>query len=118
MIERELDRNLPFLATTRVLMAAVAKGVGREIAHETIKEHAVAAALAMREKGADGNDLLDRLAGDERLRLTRHEIDALLADRAAFTGTAASQVEMIAARVDAIAALHLDAAAYQPEEIL
>jgi adenylosuccinate lyase len=118
MIERELDRYLPFLATTRVLVAAVAKGVGREVAHEAIKEHAVAAALAMREKGADGNDLLDRLAGDERLRLTRAELDSLLADRAPFIGAAADQVEMIAARVDAITALHPDAAAYQPEEIL
>ena len=118
VIERELDRYLPFLATTRVLVAAVRKGVGREVAHEAIKEHAVAAALAMREKGAEGNDLLDRLAGDERLRLTRAEIDALLADRAAFTGAASRQVEAIVARVAAIVAAHPEAAAYNPEEIL
>jgi len=117
VIERELDRYLPFLATTRVLVAAVGKGVGREVAHETIKGHAVAAALAMREKGADGNDLLDRLAGDERLRLSRAEIDALLADRAAFTGAAARQVDMIVARVGVITAAHPEAAAYNPEEI-
>ena len=117
VIERELDRYLPFLATTRVLVAAVGKGVGREVAHETIKGHAVAAALAMREKGADGNDLLDRLAGDERLRLTRAEIDALLADRAAFTGAAARQVDMIVAQVGVITAAHPEAAAYNPEEI-
>jgi adenylosuccinate lyase len=118
VIERELNRYLPFLATTRVLVAAVRKGVGREVAHETIKDHAVAAALAMREKGADGNDLLDRLAGDERLRLSRAEIDALLADRAAFTGAAAQQVEEVVARVDTIAAEHPHAASYNPEEIL
>ncbi|MDQ3450835.1 MAG: adenylosuccinate lyase, partial [Actinomycetota bacterium] len=117
VIERELDRYLPFLATTRVLVAAVGKGVGREVAHDTIKGHAVAAALAMREKGADGNDLLDRLAGDERLRLARAEIDALLADRAAFTGAAARQVDMIVARVGVITAAHPEAAAYNPEEI-
>ena len=46
VIERELERYLPFLATTRVLVAAVGKGVGREVAHEVIKVHAVAAALA------------------------------------------------------------------------
>src|SRR3954470_3048392 len=51
VIARELDRYLPFLATTAVLMAAVRAGVGRETAHEVIKEHAVAVALAMREKG-------------------------------------------------------------------
>jgi len=51
VIARELDRYLPFLATTSVLMAAVRAGVGRETAHEVIKEHAVAVALAMRERG-------------------------------------------------------------------
>ena len=52
VVERELERYLPFLATTKVLMAAVRGGVGREQAHEAIKEHAVAVALAMREQGA------------------------------------------------------------------
>src|SRR6185437_4169734 len=51
VISRELDRYLPFLATTKVLVAALRKGVGREVAHEAIKEHSVAVALAMREKG-------------------------------------------------------------------
>ena len=52
VIEAELRRYLPFLATTKVLMAAVRHGVGRETAHEAIKEHAVAVALEMRERGA------------------------------------------------------------------
>jgi adenylosuccinate lyase len=72
----------------------------------------------MREKGADGNDLVERLAGDERLRLSRAEIDALLADRAAFTGAASRQVEMIVSQVAAITTTHPAAAAYNPEEIL
>ena len=42
VIQRELDRYLPFLATTKVLIAAVRAGMGREAAHEVIKEHAVA----------------------------------------------------------------------------
>ena len=70
VIQRELDRYLPFLATTRILIAAVRAGVGRETAHEVIKEHAVAVALAMREKGLEP-DLLDRLAADPRLPLDR-----------------------------------------------
>ena len=53
VIQRELDRYLPFLATTRILIAAVRAGMGREAAHEVIKENAVAVALAMREKGAE-----------------------------------------------------------------
>ena len=80
VIERELDRYLPFLATTKVLIAAVRAGMGREAAHEVIKEHAVATALAMRERGAEP-DLLDRLAADPRLPLDRAALDAALADK-------------------------------------
>jgi len=54
VIERELGRYLPFLGTTKVLVAAVRAGVGREQAHAAIKEHAVAVALEMRESGPGG----------------------------------------------------------------
>ncbi|GIF24792.1 adenylosuccinate lyase [Actinoplanes tereljensis] len=118
VIARELDRFLPFLATTKILVAAVRKGVGREAAHEVIKEHAVAVALGMREKGAAVNDLFDRLAGDERLRLSRAEIDTLVADRAAFVGAASSQVARVADRVASIVAAHPAAAHYAPAPIL
>ncbi|WP_372453920.1 adenylosuccinate lyase [Actinoplanes hulinensis] len=118
VIARELDRFLPFLATTKVLVAAVRKGVGREVAHEVIKEHAVAVALAMREKGAAVNDLFDRLAADERLRLSRAEIDTLVADRAAFVGAAPAQVQAVAARIGEIVAQNPQAAGYAPAPIL
>ena len=117
VIQRELDRYLPFLATTKVLMAAVRAGVGRETAHEVIKEHAVAAALAMREQGADPN-LLDRLAGDPRLPLDRAAIDAALADRKAFIGAAGDQVDAVIGEVDALVARYPDAAKYTPGAIL
>ena len=94
VIQRELDRYLPFLATTRILIAAVRAGVGRETAHEVIKEHAVAVALAMREKGSEP-DLLDRLAADPRLPLDRPALDAALADKQAFTGAAGDQVDRV-----------------------
>jgi adenylosuccinate lyase len=117
VIQRELDRYLPFLATTKVLMAAVRAGVGRETAHEVIKEHAVAAALAMREQGVDPN-LLDRLADDPRLPLDRNAIDAALADRKAFIGAAGDQVDAVIAEVDALVARYPDAAKYTPGAIL
>jgi len=113
VIARELDRYLPFLATTAVLMAAVRAGVGRETAHEVIKEHAVAVALAMREKGQADNDLLARLAADERLPAF-----TTLPDPLAFTGAARAQVAAVIQRVDAIVAHHPDAAAYTPGAIL
>ena len=117
VIDRELERYLPFLATTKVLMAAVRAGVGRETAHEAIKEHAVAVALAMREGEAD-NDLLDRLAADARLGLSRADLEALIAEPMEFTGAARDQVSRVAARAQAINDAHPAAATYSPGAIL
>ncbi len=117
VVAAELNRYLPFLATTKVLMAAVSRGVGRESAHEAIKEHAVAVALAMRERGAP-NDLLDRLAGDPRLGLDRTELDAALADPLSLSGAARDQVRSVAARVAALVADNPAAAAYVPGAVL
>ncbi|NLU73451.1 adenylosuccinate lyase [Streptomyces sp. HNM0575] len=117
VVERELDRYLPFLATTKVLMASVRGGVGREAAHEAIKEHAVASALALR-AGAERNELLERLASDERIPLGQAELTALMDDRLAFTGAAARQTGAVIARIEEITKEHPEAAAYVPEAIL
>lgn len=118
VVAKELDRYLPFLATTKVLVAAVRAGVGRETAHEAIKEHAVAVALAMREQGLERNDLLDRLAADERIPLQRGQLEELLADRLSFTGAAADQVGEVVGEIEQITARHPEAAAYAPAPIL
>ena len=117
VIQRELDRYLPFLATTKVLIAAVRAGMGRESAHEAIKEHAVAVALAMRERGSEP-DLLDRLAADPRLPLDRAALDAALADRRSFTGAAGSQIDRVVTAVDELVRSYPDAAKYTPGAIL
>ncbi len=117
MIDRELERYLPFLATTRILMAAVRAGVGRETAHEVIKENAVAVALNMRENGGE-QDLIDRLAADDRLPLTKQQLDDALADRHAFIGAAESQTHRVIDRVRALVAQYPQAADYVPGEIL
>jgi adenylosuccinate lyase len=118
VIARELERYLPFLTTTKVLMGAVRAGVGREVAHEAIKEHAVAVALEMREHGAADNDLLDRLATDERLPLDRSALDALVGAPLSFVGTAVAQVDAFVAQVAEVVARHPEAASYRPEPIL
>jgi adenylosuccinate lyase len=118
VIERELERYLPFLATTKVLMAAVRSGGGREAAHEAIKENAVAVALEMREKGTDRNDLFERLAADSRLGLSASDLDALLAEPLSFTGAARDQVAAVVSAVDAVLATDPAAADYRPEPIL
>ncbi len=118
VIERELRRYLPFLATTKVLMAAVRAGVGREVAHEVIKEHAVAVALDMRERGSEGNDLIDRLAADERLGLDVGALESALGDPITFVGNAQAQVASFVAEVAAVVERHPDAVSYGGESIL
>ncbi len=118
VIHRELDRYLPFLTTTKVLMAAVRHGVGREIAHEVIKEHAVAVALEMREKGSEGNDLLDRLAADDRLDLSAPDLAALVAEPLSFAGAAVAQIDDVVGRIEQLVATDPAAAVYRPAAIL
>ena len=118
VVERELRQYLPFLATTRVLVAAVVAGMGREAAHAVIGEHAVAAALARREEGVAVTDLIDRLAADPRLPLDRSALDDLLADPSVFAGNAAKQVDAVILRIAEVVAARPTAAAYDPEPIL
>jgi adenylosuccinate lyase len=118
VINAELQRYLPFLATTKVLIAAVRHGAGRETAHAAIKEHAIAVALEMRETGRSDNDLLDRLAADPRLGVARAELDAALLDPIELTGTAGQQVATLVARIQQIVEAHPRAAAYQPGAVL
>lgn len=118
VIERELRRYLPFLATSKVLTAAVRAGVGRETAHGIIREHAVASALAMRDKGLDESDLLERLAADERLKLNLTQIRTAVGEPMRFTGNADRQVRDFLAHAEAVVASDPDAATYQPTAIL
>ena len=118
VISRELDQNLPFLATTKVLMAAVRAGVGRETAHEAIKEHAVAVALHLREDEKAKNDLIDRLAHDDRLHLTKAQLTELVAEPMDFSGAALAQVREVVRRVGAVCDANPQAAAYAPAPIL
>jgi adenylosuccinate lyase len=118
VINAELRRYLPFLATTKVLIAAVRQGVGRETAHEVISEHAIAVALEMRDTGRVDNDLLDRLAADPRLGISRAELDAALANPLELAGTAGQQVATLTAQIEKIAATHPVAAGYRPGPVV
>ena len=119
VIDRELNRYLPFLATTKILMAAVRNGIGREVAHEVIKEHAVKVALEMRsESGGDGSVVLTRLAADSRLGLSIEQLEQLIAEPIEFTGAAREQVTQIAQKVSKLVSENPDGAGYRPEPIL
>ncbi|GAA1505136.1 adenylosuccinate lyase [Nocardioides humi] len=117
VIQRELDRYLPYLATTKVLMAAVRNGVGRESAHEAIKEAAVGTALAMRQGQAE-NDVFAKLAADDRLGLTTDQLQSLVAEPITFTGAAVAQTQEVCRQVEALVAAHPAAAGYSPGAIL
>jgi adenylosuccinate lyase len=118
VIDTELRRYLPFLATTKVLIAAVRHGAGRETAHEAISKHAVEVALQMRDTDRSDNDLLDRLAADPRLGVTRAELDAALGNPLELAGTAGQQVAALASQIEKVAAAHPDAASYRPGPVL
>jgi len=118
VVETELRRYLPFLATTKLLMHAVRAGAGRETAHEIIKEHAVATALAMREGKADGSLLITKLGEDERFPGSAADLAAMISDASDLLGSVDRQIGTFAADVAAEMAAHPEAAGYRGEAIL
>jgi adenylosuccinate lyase len=115
-IAAENERTLPFLATTTILMEAVKNGAGRETAHEAIKEHAVAAAKALR-SGGDA-DLLARLAGEKRIGLGKKKLTEVLAQSERFVGAAPHQVDAFVAVVAPLVKKTKGAADYRPGKLL
>ena len=118
VIERELNRYLPFLATTKLLMAAIKAGAGREQAHEVIKEHAVEAALALREGIGGENQLLQKLIDDPRIPLDSEAVHAAIANRDTFVGRAYPQVNEFAEQIQHLVKRYPEAISYVPDPIL
>ncbi len=118
VIERENRHYLPFLLSTTIMMTAVKRGVGRETAHEVIKEHAVAAARAYRAGESSHNDLLDRLAADDRLKMSAAELQACLDEGRANAGATDGQIDHFLTETDRFVARCEGAAGYAPGGIL
>lgn len=97
-IDKHLRAELPFMATEKILMACVGLGESRQEMHEVIREHSVAAGLAVKEEGLD-NDLLLRLAKDKRVPYSLDELEELVGNHQEFTGRAAQQTEEFLAEV-------------------
>jgi adenylosuccinate lyase len=97
-IEKHLRAELPFMATEKILMACVGLGESRQEMHEVIREHSVAAGLAVKEEGLD-NDLLLRLAKDKRVPYSLDELEELVGNHQEFTGRASQQTEEFLAEV-------------------
>lgn len=91
-IKKHLSAELPFMATEKILMEAVEKGESRQEMHEVVKEHSLASGKVVKEQGGD-NDLLARLAADERVPFGLEELEAMVSDYSQFTGRAEKQTE-------------------------
>ena len=118
LIQKDLERYMPFLATTTLLMEAVKQGAGREQAHAAIEEHSVAVALDMREEGLARNNLAQRLGADDRIPLSREKIEAIFQDSREFLGLAAHQVDTFAGAVDQLARKYPNAGKIQKGRLL
>jgi adenylosuccinate lyase len=115
LINAELERQLPFLTTTKILMAAVKTGVGREVDHEAIKEHSVKATIAIREGKA--NTFFDDVAADSRIPLDRSALDQLIGQPLDFAGDAQQQINRVVNRVNVITSQFKEASQYAAESI-
>jgi adenylosuccinate lyase len=103
VIKRHIDEELPFMATENIIMSSVKSGKDRQEIHERIRVHSMEAAKQVKLEGKK-NDLLDRIAGDPQVGMTRDAIDKLLKVEA-FIGRAPEQTrEFLAGTVDPLLA--------------
>jgi adenylosuccinate lyase len=118
VIGKENAHYLPFLLTTTIMMEAVKAGVGRETAHEAIKEHAVATVHDLRNGKATENDLLHRLANDSRLPLDESTLTEILRQGRENVGQAKVQVAHFGEAIQKLQMDYPDAGSYRPGSIL
>lgn len=77
VINQRLMSELPFMATENILMDAVKLGGDRQELHEAIRVHSMAAAKTVKEEGKP-NDLLERIAGDERFGMSLEQLQSVM----------------------------------------
>lgn len=118
VIENENKHYFPFLSTTTIMMEAVKKGAGRELAHEAIKEHAVQTVKDLRNGIVSENDLLKRLSSDSRLGLNMDELQAILDRGVELVGSAKDQVDIFCKHVNKWIVEFPDSKNYSPGNIL
>jgi len=85
-INKELSEQLPFLATSQILTELVKKGMGREVAHELIKKHAIT---------TTASNFFNALASERDFPLSIKELNNLIKDPASFAGSAIDQVHVV-----------------------
>jgi adenylosuccinate lyase len=90
-INSELNKQLPFLATTKILMECVKAGMGREVAHEIIKKHATTT--------TPGN-FFTALVSENNFPLSLKQLNQLIRNPAEFAGLAIEQSKAVKEMID------------------
>ena len=90
-INSELSEQLPFLATTKILMECVKAGMGREVAHEIIKKHA---------KTTTPSNFFAALVSEKDFPLSLDQLNKLIQNPADFAGLAVEQVNTVRAMIN------------------
>lgn len=91
VIQRNLDAELPFMATENIIVALTEKGVSRQDAHEEIRVLSHQAAAVVKNEGKP-NDLIERIRQTPFYAPIIADLDRLL-DPKTFIGRAPQQVE-------------------------
>jgi adenylosuccinate lyase len=121
VINSELNRYLPFLATTEMLAIAIRYGIGREKAHNIIKKYAVNEALKMREQGNYKNQLVKLLARNpvfKKAGISEKELILIFSNRIHFLGNALKQIKAVKEKVNPFLKKYKKLRKYEPREIL
>ena len=114
-INSEIEEELPFIATTKILLAAVKNGAGRESAHEALKELSTKALLA-RQNGQPVS-LISDIAADSRIPLDAAALQAILKKTGEFIGEAPAQCARVISRINTVIVPFSGAKSYRPTEI-
>ena len=91
VIEQRLRKELPFMATENIMMDAVKRGADRQVLHERIRVHSMAASKVIKEEGGE-NDLLERIAADDAFAVTLDELKSIISPEK-YVGRAPQQTE-------------------------
>jgi len=121
VIETELNKYKPFLASTAILGYAIKKGIGREKAYSIIKKHAISEALKIRTTGTQQNKLSENIANDplfKEMGITQQELNNIIHKRVAYIGNAQNQIDAILENTEDILQKYRKQADYEPQDIL
>lgn len=107
VIDRNLRRELPFMATENIMMDCVKRGGDRQVLHERIRVHSMEAARRVKQ-GDGANDLLERIAGDPTFGVSLKDLESVL-EPARYVGRAPEQTaDFLAEEVAPVLSRHKD----------